>query len=141
MKYFSINELTKSETAKKLGIDNTPSEKIKANLIRLINEVLDPIREAYGGPIRVSSGYRCKKLNTAVKGSKTSQHMYGQAADLVPIDGDTRRLFFLIKDMMDKGVIKCGQLIWEYGDKNAPAWVHISLPGGHLNQVLYIGVK
>ena len=100
MKFFSLEEMTKSATAKRLGIDNTPSDEIKKNLTLFIDKVLDPIRERYGSPIRVSSGYRCKKLNDVVKGSKTSQHMKGEAADLVPIDGDTRRLFYLIKEMI-----------------------------------------
>lgn len=142
MKFFSLEEMTKSATAKRLGIDNSPSPEIENNLVRLIETVLDPIRERYGSPIRVSSGYRCKKLNDVVKGSKTSQHMKGEAADLVPIDGDTRRLFYLIKEMIDNKEISCGQLIWEYGTKKAPQWIHISLETDRKrNQILYIGVK
>lgn len=141
MKYFTIEELVRSDTAKKYGIDNSPGEKEKESLKRLIEEVLDPVREAYGGPIRVSSGYRCKRVNTLVGGSKSSQHMKGEAADLVPVDGNTRRLFDLVRKMMNEGKIKCGQLIWEYGSWTAPRWVHISLPGKSNNQVLYIGVK
>ena len=142
MKYFTISELCRSDTASRMGINNTPTEEVKKKLERLINEVLDPIREAYGKPIRVSSGYRCRRLNTAVGGAKTSQHLYGEAADLIPADGDTRRLFFLIKKMIDEGKITCGQLIWEYGTRYAPKWVHISLETPkHRNQVLYIGMK
>lgn len=137
--YFTIKELCKSDTAKQLGIDNTPSKEIEKKLERLIDELLDPIREAYGSPIRVSSGYRNKWVNEAVGGSKTSQHMKGEAADLIPVDGDTKRLFVLIQDMIRDGKIRCGQLIWEYGSKTKPKWVHISL--GIKNQVLYIGVK
>ena len=141
MKFFSLKELTQSATAKRLGIDNTPSDDIKNNMVRLIETVLDPIRERYGSPIRVSSGYRCKKLNDVVKGSKTSQHMKGEAADLVPIDGDTRRLFYLIKEMIDNKEISCGQLIWEYGTKKAPKWVHISIETDKKhNQILYLGI-
>ena len=142
MKYFSITELTQSATAKRLGIDNTPSDDIKKNLTLFIEKVLDPIRERYGSPLRISSGYRCKKLNDAVGGSKTSQHMNGEAADLIPVDGDTRRLFYLIKEMIDNKEIRCGQLIWEYGTKKAPQWIHISLETDRKrNQILYIGVK
>lgn len=141
MKYFSIVELVKSETARKYGIDNRPGEKERIQLERLINEILDPIREEYGGPIMVTSGFRCRRLNDVVKGSKTSQHMKGEAADLVPVDGDTRRLFDVIRRMMKEGKIKCGQLIWEYGSWSKPKWVHISLPGKSHNQILYIGVK
>ena len=141
MKFFSIEEMTKSATAKRLGIDNSPSPEIENNLVRLIETVLDPIRERYGSPLRISSGYRCKKLNDAVDGSKTSQHMKGEAADLIPADGDTRRLFYLIKEMIDNKEIKCGQLIWEYGTKKAPKWVHISIKTDKKhNQILYLGI-
>jgi len=68
MKYFTINELCKSSVASKKKIDNTPSEEVKVNLERLINEVLDPIREEFGKPITVTSGYRCSKLNKEVGG-------------------------------------------------------------------------
>ena len=139
MKYFTIKELCKSETARRNGIDNTPSKQIEQNLVRLIDTILDRIREEYGSAIRVSSGYRCKLLNSLVGGAKNSQHLYGEAADLVPVDGNTRRLFDICKKLMDEGVIECGQLIWEYGDKNSPKWVHISLPNTkHHNEVKYI---
>lgn len=74
--YFTISELCKSDTAKQLRIDNTPSEKIKGNLTKLI-EFLNPLREAWGSPIKVTSGYRCPKLNRAVGGSTTSAHLKG----------------------------------------------------------------
>ena len=61
MKYFTIVELTKSATASRRGIDNTPSSTIKANLTELVDNILDPLREAWGAPIIVSSGYRCPK--------------------------------------------------------------------------------
>lgn len=137
MKYFSINELTRSATANRLGIDNTPSEAIRKNLEKLINTVLDPLREAWGAPIIVTSGYRCHALNRAVKGSKTSQHVLGQAADLKTV-GDkpenNKKLFELAKKMVEDGRIVVGQLIDEYGYD----WVHISTVGGHKNQILHI---
>lgn len=82
MKYFTITELTKSATATKQGIDNTPSAEVTANLTALVDKVLDPLREIYGKPIYVSSGYRCPKLNKAVGGVSNSQHLKGEAADL-----------------------------------------------------------
>lgn len=137
MKYFSINELTRSATANRLGIDNTPSEAIRKNLEKLINTVLDPLREAWGAPIIVTSGYRCPALNRAVKGSKTSQHVLGQAADLKTV-GDkpenNKKLFELAKRMIEDGRIVVGQLIDEYGYD----WLHISTVGGHKNQILHI---
>lgn len=137
MKYFTFRELTKSATAARLGIDNTPSEAVKKNLQNLVEKVLDPLREAWGAPIIVTSGYRCDKLNKAVGGSKTSQHVHGQAADIITV-GDkpenNRKLFELAKKMMDEGKIKVGQLIDEYGYN----WLHISTPAGHTNQILHI---
>ena len=77
MKYFTIKELCKSNTAIKYGIDNTPTPEVEQNLIALIENVLDPLREAWGSPIIINSGYRCPILNKAVGGSKTSSHMSG----------------------------------------------------------------
>ena len=81
-KYFTIDELCRSNTADKMGIRNVPSADIKERLEVLINELLDPVREAWGKPIKVNSGYRCPKLNKAVGGVANSQHMKGEAADL-----------------------------------------------------------
>lgn len=85
-KFFTLKEMTRSSTATKLGIDNTPNELIINNLNDLVTNVLDPLRESYGKPIRVTSGYRCQILNEAVKGVKNSQHMKGQAADITPLE-------------------------------------------------------
>lgn len=85
-KFFTLKEMTRSSTAEKLGIDNTPNELIINNLDDLVTNVLDPLREAYGKPIRVTSGYRCEALNKAVKGVKNSQHIKGQAADITPLE-------------------------------------------------------
>ena len=82
MKYFSIEEMIKSDTAKAKGIGNTPSQEVIDNLTKLIEAVLDPLREWFGKPITVNSGYRCEALNKAVGGSKTSDHMTGRAADI-----------------------------------------------------------
>lgn len=83
--YFIIEELTSSRTAKENKIDNTPSPEIIKNLQELIN-FLNPLREAWGKPIIVNSGYRCPKLNSLLKGSATSAHLYGFAVDIVPKD-------------------------------------------------------
>ena len=82
MKYFTLKELTKSETALRHGINNTPDKKSQQNLEKLIELILDPLREAYGKPIVVTSGYRCEKLNRILGGAKTSQHVTGEAADI-----------------------------------------------------------
>ena len=82
MKYFTIEELTRSTTARQRGIDNTPSQQVIDNLTALVNNVLDPLRQAWGKPIHVNSGYRCPALNKAVGGVPHSQHMLGEAADI-----------------------------------------------------------
>ena len=82
MKYFTISEMLRSDTALKMGIWNGANLEHEENLRALIENVLDPLREQYGHPIYVSSGYRCPKLNTAVNGAINSQHMRGEAADI-----------------------------------------------------------
>ena len=83
MKYFSIEELVKSTTAKRLAIDNTPPSAARKMLTILVEQLLDPIRRRYGAPIIVTSGYRCPALNTAVGGVANSHHIVGCAADIV----------------------------------------------------------
>lgn len=121
MKWFSIKELCKSSTAKKLNIDNTPSAEIEKNLTILIEECLDPIREKFGRPIMVTSGYRCPQLNAACGGSSTSEHKTGFAADIDT--SDNIRLW----EVITSGDFKWTQLINEYPDEDdEPSWIHIS---------------
>ena len=113
MKYFTLNELTYSSTAKQKGINNTPNTTIKANLINLVDNILDPLREAYGKPIVVTSGYRCLELNKAVKGAPKSQHVKGEAADIRTQSDkpeDNKKLF----DLALKLNLPFDQLIDEY---------------------------
>lgn len=136
MKYFTINELCASSTASRLGIRNIPNEEIKSNLIALVDNVLDPLRTSYGKPIIVSSGYRCLALNQAVGGSKTSQHVKGQAADIsctnASLEGN-KEIFDLILSMN----LPFDQLIYEFGNEAGPAWVHISFSNtGNRGQIL-----
>lgn len=137
-KNFTLEELTYSSTAKKYGIDNTPNNTELNNLRELAEVILQPIRNKYGKSIVVSSGYRNLRLNKLVKGSPTSQHVKGEAADIHTVSdtkSDNKKLFELIKDMVLKGEIYVGQLINEY-DYN---WIHISLPNNkHKNQILSI---
>lgn len=135
---FTLEELTASSTAKAKKIDNTPAPEHKANLVRLCKEVLQPIRDKYGHSIIVNSSYRSAALNKAVGGAKTSQHLTGSAADIKCTATSKAHLFNLIKEMIDKGEIKVGQLIWEYGTKKEPQWIHVSLPYTKTNQILYI---
>lgn len=81
-KNFSLEEITRSETALRQGIDNTPVTEQIINLCALVHNVLQPLRDHYGQPVKISSGYRCKALNKAVGGVYNSQHMSGQAADI-----------------------------------------------------------
>lgn len=124
MKFFSIEELTKSATAKRLGIDNTPSDDIKNNLTLFIEKVLDPIREDWGGPISVSSGYRCPELNKAVGGAKNSGHQYGFCADLQVKGGmkRVRELADFIFDWMMKHQMKFDELLFE--KSGSITWLH-----------------
>ena len=120
MSYFTIKELSKSSTAEKLGIDNTPTPEIRAKLNTLIS-ALDKIREQYGKPIIVTSGYRCPELNKAVGGVKSSQHVKGEAADLVGRnDNETRKIFETAKALGN-----FDQLLYEKNSKGS-IWVHIS---------------
>ena len=139
-KNFTLEELVFSITALNNGWNNTPNAEAKAALKKLAVEVLQPIRNAWGKPIHVTSGYRCPRLNAAVGGVKTSQHLLGQAADIqaIPME-DNNKLFALIKSMIDSGKLNIGQCIWEYGSKTWPKWVHVSLPrsGKQNNQFVY----
>lgn len=150
MKYFTFTEFEQSATAYRYGIDNTIPDRLKDNVTALVDNVLDPLREAWGGPIDVSSGYRCPEVNRRVKNaSKTSQHMTGQAADLqifvrdanghkikdangYPIVDKTanRKLFQKILDMK----LPFDQLI----DEHNFSWVHVShrADGKNRGQVL-----
>lgn len=129
MKYFSIKELCSSDTARARGIDNTPTIKVELALTNLVDNVLDPLREWYEKPITVNSGYRSPKLNTAVGGSKTSQHMKGEAADITAgSKEENKKLFDYIKSNL-----VFDQLI----DESNFSWVHVSFkPAGNRRQIL-----
>lgn len=133
MKYFTIAELIKSDAAKRSKINNTPTKQEEANLIALVDNVLDPLREAYGKPIIVTSGFRCERLNKLVNGSKTSQHRTGQAADIRTIEDtveENKKLF----DLVQKLNLPYDQLIDEYNYD----WVHVSYSPRNRRQILHI---
>lgn len=132
-KFFTVEELTKSTTAQQKGIKNVPSKEQEQNLIALIENVLDPLREAYGKPIVVTSGYRCLALNKAVGGASNSQHMTGQAADIRSVEDtvqENKKLFDLIQNLK----LPFDQLIDEYNLN----WVHVSFSKRNRRQVLKI---
>lgn len=150
--YFTLEEMIRSATADKLGIDNTPTEEhIQNNIMELI-EVLNGVREAWtakcekenwGNPsIIVNSGYRSDALNEAIKGSKTSAHSIGAAADIEPKNQRNKEfLRFLEQYLLDK-YIPFDQLVNEHPDKNGvPSWIHIGLKnreGKHRQMVFTI---
>jgi zinc D-Ala-D-Ala carboxypeptidase len=127
-KNLSLAEMIRSESAKRKGISNMPTEEHLANMKKLAANVFQPIREHFNVPIHISSGYRSLELNKAIKGSKTSQHVLGQAVDL-DMDGTkitNKQIFDFIKDNLDYD-----QLIFEFGTDSNPAWVHVSFnPNG-----------
>lgn len=137
-KNFKLEEFTKSPTADRYKIDNTPSEEIKNRIIELVEKVMQPIRTKWGKAIIINSGYRCKELNEKVGGSKTSQHMTGYACDFETTNGQNAKLFNMIKEMIENKEIEVDQLIWEYGTKKNPNWIHVALHTDKMrNQILY----
>lgn len=133
MKYFTINELIASDVAKNNNINNIPNQQEKNNLTALVDNILDPLREAYGKPIIVTSGFRSEKLNKLVKGSSTSQHRFGQAADIRSKEdtkNENKKLFDLIQNLN----LPFDQLIDEYNYD----WVHVSYSPRNRKQILHI---
>lgn len=124
-KYVSFEEATKSATATRKGIDNTPSEDIIKVMETTAKNVFDPLREKVG-PIRVTSFYRCPALNKAIGGSKSSQHMKGEAIDMSSMKVSNRELFKAACELEE-----FDQLIWEFGTNQEPDWIHISYSKTH----------
>jgi hypothetical protein len=118
-----LAEVTRSETAKRKGISNMPTPEHLENFKKLAEYVFQPIREHFGKPIHISSGYRSAALNKAVGGSSSSQHCTGEAID-IDMDGTditNAQIFNFIKDNLN-----FDQLIWEFGTDTNPDWVHVS---------------
>ena len=128
-----MNEMTRSATAKRYGINNSPSPEVAHNIRNLVEKILDPLREAWGQPIIVSSGYRCPRLNKIVKGAPSSQHLLGQAADIHTVSDrteDNKRLFDLIQSLH----LPFDQLIDEYGYN----WIHVSYGPRNRRNILHL---
>ena len=122
-KHISYKEATQSQTATRKGISNDPDAYQLQNMQLLAEKVFEAIREHFGVPIHISSGYRSKALNTAIGGSLTSQHCSGEAID-IDMDGTSvtnAQIFNYIKDNLS-----FDQLIWEFGTDSNPNWVHVS---------------
>jgi len=130
--HISIGEATRSQTATRKGIDNTPDERQLGNMQRVANDCFEPLRRAKNIPIGISSFFRCPNLNKAIGGSETSQHCAtedskGINAAAIDIDADiyggitNREIFTWLK-----ANVEFDQLIWEFGTDENPNWVHIS---------------
>jgi len=134
-KHISMNEGVYSITAKRLGLENKPTEAHLNNMKMLAVKVFEPLREWVGGPIRINSFYRGPELNKAIGGSKKSQHCNGQAVDIDDIYGHktNAEMFNYIRDNLE-----FDQMIWEFGDNKNPNWVHVSYinPGENRNRCL-----
>jgi len=119
-KHISYKEAVGSNYAKQKGIKNKPNEEQVENMKLLAEQVFEPLREWVDAPIKVNSMFRSLELNTALKGSKTSSHMKGEAMDITSMGGKSNlEMFHYIKDNL------CfDQLIWEFGKE--PKWLHVS---------------
>jgi len=116
-KNFSLIELTSSETAVRKGIDNTPSQEVVNNLKNLCENVMQPLRDWYGKPINITSGYRSPKLNKAIGGSTTSDHCLGCAIDFTLPKEDYKEVFEWIRKNCEYD-----QIINEFNFQ----WIHVS---------------
>lgn len=131
-KYFTLKEMINSNTAKSKGIDNTPTWSVVLNLLELVQNVLDPIREAYKKPITVNSGYRCIELNRAVGSKDNSQHTLGLAADITVGSKEANKQLF---EFIQSNIDTWDQLI----DEHDYQWIHISYnKNNNRKQVLHL---
>jgi hypothetical protein len=127
--HLNLSELTRSDSAKRHGIDNTPTAEHLENFKLLAEKVFEPIRAHFGVPIHISSGYRSEALNKFIKGSASSQHCKGEAID-IDMDGSSsgvtnKMVFDFIVANLD-----WDQIIWEFGTDFNPDWVHVSYTKG-----------
>ena len=130
-RYFTLSELCVSSVANARKIDNTPPPAIKVKLNALVNNLLDPVRERWGHPITVNSGYRCPVLNKAVGGVATSQHVTGEAADITAgSPAQNRKLF----DLVASSGLPFDQLI----DERDYTWIHVSYSNRNRRQILHL---
>ena len=121
--HITYAESIHSQTAKRKGIDNTPNPNQIEAMKLLAEKVFEPLREWVGGPIKVNSFFRSPELNTAIGGSKTSQHCKGQAIDIDDVYGykTNSEMYHWIKENLS-----FDQMIWEFGTDTQPNWIHVS---------------
>jgi hypothetical protein len=128
---FTLEEMVFSQTATRQGINNTPDAQQIENLRNLCTRILQPVRDKFG-PIRISSGFRCRRLNSAVGGSSTSDHCYGFAADIIPLAASKKE----VAQWIAKNC-QFHQLIMEFGERDNPSWIHISNNPKNAHQILW----
>lgn len=117
--HFTLGELTRSQTALRKGVNNTPNDAQRANLERLCVVLLEPIRALLGVPLQIDSGYRSAVINTLVGGAAHSAHLDGRAADVIPLGMSLEQAFQSIRSSslpFDQLIIECG------------IWLHVSIP-------------
>jgi zinc D-Ala-D-Ala carboxypeptidase len=122
-KHISYKEGVHSNTATRRGIENTPDDEQLKCMETIAEEIFEPLRAYVGGPIKINSFFRCPELNKAIGGSGKSQHCKGQAIDIDDTFGrmTNAEMYHWIKEHLD-----FDQMIWEFGDDDNPAWVHVS---------------
>jgi phosphoribosylaminoimidazole-succinocarboxamide synthase len=123
--HLDLAEVIKSDSAKRRGISNMPTPEHIENFKKLAEKVFEPIRKHFGVPIHISSGYRSKELNALIGGSLTSQHCSGEAID-IDMDGSAHGVTNKMVFDFIKNNLSFDQLIFEFGTKDAPDWVHVS---------------
>ena len=130
-KNISYKESIHSQTAKRKGIENTPNEEQLASMFTIAEMIFQPLRAWVGGPIKINSFFRSPELNSAIGGSKSSQHCKGQAMDLDDVYGHktNAEMYMYIKENLD-----FDQLIWEFGDDKNPNWIHVSYVDAQKNR-------
>ena len=133
-KNFTFEELFRSSTAKALGIDNTPNATIAKRLEDVVINVLQPLRDLWGQPIIISSGYRCNTLNAAVGGSPSSQHMLGEAVDIRTKSDSRDDNMALLKCFLRSGIPYDQTIAENVDSKGRPDWIHISFTTRRANR-------
>lgn len=141
--YFKEHELYQSSVAQQQGINNTPGKQELDRLLHIRDNYLNPIRDKLGEPIIVSSGYRCPELNKKVGGASTSNHLTGEAVDLVVRSGNIKKLFNTIESFLKESNLPFDELLFEKSSKGS-VWVHLAVRqrSGYPNRskILYLNV-
>jgi len=129
--HVSYREGVRSNTATRLDIDNTPSSYQLGNMTAVSHNLFEPLRKWVGGPIKINSFFRSEKLNSAIGGSRSSQHCQGRAMDIDDTFGykTNAEMFNYIKQNLN-----FDQIIWEFGTDKNPDWIHVSFVSADENR-------